>query len=497
MLRACLLSLLFLAALGYGYYYWLDQTFEPPGSMIGGAIAGFAVMCCIGALNNARTAWGVASRVSSARGDLQLVDGRLVTVSGTIHPIGEPLIAPFTATPCVICEYDLASQKRLSAATDNTNSGSDYAGFLMTPCAIRTQFGDVRLLGFPILEDFSEQRCDSIIATGQAREFLRSHEFEDRTGLKFVTVLSAFGDIWSDDDGLVQKNMKLGKVTPEELFPPSLDADLLKMARLEQEHPERFEDDSDEDEEEEEDDLDEKLGDKDASAENEDDDDDDDFDAHLTTKVPKLVEKRVHIGEDVCAIGIYNEMKRGLLPPRGSPSPNRLLRGTAEQIEKRSRAAVWQNIVGGLIGLVVVHAVILIVMQVFLHSDETIRDRTRRVENAVRNNDQATVESLARRGFDLNSRDGDGQSLLMKTDSPEMVRWLIERGVDVNFPDKAGYTPLIDAARYGRTEIARILIDAKADVNARSVYGRTPLAEAVLNGHGDVAEMLSAAGAEE
>ena len=173
------------------------------------------------------------------------------------------------------------------------------------------------------------------------------------------------------------------------------------------------------------------------------------------------------------------------------------MRGNAEKIEKRSRAAVSQKNVGSLIALAIVHAVIPIAVQVYLHSDATVRDQRRRVENAVRNNDQATLEALTRRGFDLSYRDGDGQSLLMKTDSPEMVRWLIERGVDVNFPDKTGYTPLIDAARYGRPEIARILIDAKADLNARSVYGRTPLAEAVLNGHQEVVDLLREAGAEE
>src|SRR5690242_20296693 len=118
MLRGCLLSLLLWGALSYAYFYWLDQTFEPPGSVIGGLIAGFAVLCCIGALTNARTAWRTASQVASGRGDLHLVDGRQVTVSGTIHPLSEPLIAPFSASPCVICEYDLASQKRLNPGSD-------------------------------------------------------------------------------------------------------------------------------------------------------------------------------------------------------------------------------------------------------------------------------------------------------------------------------------------------------------------------------------------
>lgn len=480
MLRGCVLSLLLWASLSYAYFYWLDQTFEPPGSVIGGLVSGFAVLCCIGALTNAWTAWRTASQVASAPGDLQLVDGRLVTISGTIHPLGEPLIAPFSASPCVICEYDLAGQQRLKPGSDNKNSGSDYAGFLMTPCAIRTQFGEVRLLGFPILEEFPEQLCDSVIAAGHAREFLKSREFEDRTGLKIVSVLSVFGEVWSDDDGLVQKNMRFGKVTLDELFPPSLDEDLRKMAQLEKKYPQRIAPQESKEEEDE------------REAENEHDDD-----VHIATEVPKMVEKRVHVGDDVCAIGIYNELKRGLLPPRGSTTPNRLLRGTAEQIEKGSHAAVWQNVIGGLIALAVVHGVILLATQVFLHSNATIRDRRTRVENAVRNNDRATLEALARRGFDLSYRDGDGQSLLMKTDSPDLIRWLIERGLDVNFPDKAGYTPLIDAARFGRPEIAQILIEAQADLNARSVFGRTPLAEAVLNGHEEVAELLRAAGAEE
>jgi hypothetical protein len=408
MLRGCLLALLLLAALGFGYYYWLDQTFEPPASWIAGILAGFFVMCCLGALNNARTAWRDASQVSSAKQDLQLADGRLATISGTIHPVGEPLIAPFSATPCVICEYDIASQKRLSAGSDNENSGSDFAGFLMTPCLVRTPFGDVRLLGFPILEGFGEQRCDSVVAAGMAREFMRSHEFEDRTGIKIVTVLSVFGEIWADDDGQVEKNFKLGKVTLDELFPATLDTDLLNMAKQEAEQPEV----EDEDEED-----------------NENDEDfDDDQGPVLLTEPPKLVEKRVDVGEHVCAIGIYNEMRRGLLPPRGSTSPNRLLRGTAEQIQKRSRAAMFQNFVGGLVGLAVIHGFIVLAMFLYRHSEETIRDQRHRAEQAVRSNQPEKLEPLLRRGFDINAKNPEGRTLLMEAEHPEMITWLHEHG---------------------------------------------------------------------
>ena len=487
MLRGCLLSLASLIALAVAYFYWLDQTFEPPASIVAGGIVGFLVLCCLGALNNARIAWSDGSRAAAARHDLNLVDGRLITVSGTIHPLGEPLFAPFSGTPCILCEYDLTSQKRLSAASDNENSGSDYAGFLMVPCVIRSAFGDVRMLGFPILENFSSSHATSYPDAARAREFLQSHEFEDRSGLKMVSVLSAFGDIWSDDDGLVQKNMRLGNVSMEELFPPSLDEDLLKIIRWQQEHPEDFIDSNDDDEDEDED------------EDDEDDEGDSDYVAQgFTTKIPKLVEKRVEIGEQVCAIGIYNESMRGLLPPKGSSTPNRLLRGTPEQIETLSRTKVFQNTIGGLIGLLVIHGAIWGVTQIYRNSPDTIRAQQRRAEQALHKNDVDQLAALARRGLDVNFRDSNGRTLLTEAKEPEVSAWLIEHGADVNAIDNADEAALNHAARFGRTEIVRQLIAAKADLNPRSTTTNlTPLGEATLRGNDEVAELLRQAGATE
>ena len=478
MLRGCLLSLAFLIALACGYYYWLDQTFEPPASIVAGGIVGFLVLCCLGALNNARIAWSDGSRAAAARHDLNLVDGRLTTVSGTIHPLGEPLLAPFSGTPCILCEYDLTSQKRLSAASDNENSGSDYAGFLMVPCVIRSAFGDVRMLGFPILESFNSSHATSYPDAARAREFLQSREFEDRSGLKMVSVLSAFGDIWSDDDGLVQKNMRLGNVSMEELFPPSLDEDLLKVIRWQQEHPEDFIDSEDEDD---------------------DDDEDSDYVAQgFTTKIPKLVEKRVEIGEQVCAIGIYNEALRGLLPPKGSSSPNRLLRGTPEQIETLSRTKVFQNTIGGLIGLLVIHGAIWGVSQVYRNSPDTIRDQQNRAEAAVRKEDLVQLAALVRRGLEIDFRDSNGRTLLMEATDPKVSDWLIEHGADVNALDNHGEAAITQAARFRRTEIVGQLIAAKADLSRRSkTTDLTPLGEAIARGDQDMIQFLREAGATE
>ena len=80
------------------------------------------------------------------------------------------------------------------------------------------------------------------------------------------------------------------------------------------------------------------------------------------------------------------------------------------------------------------------------------------------------------------------------------VRALIEEG---NAPDSAidyggePVTPLYKAAGEGRTEIVKYLIEKGADVNFRGMeWGHTPLSEAAGRGFDDVVEVLLKAGAD-
>jgi hypothetical protein len=465
MLRGCLLTLGLLAALIGGYYYWFDQVFEPPGSWIGAGVAGFLVMCGLGALTNAARAWGDWSRVSTARRDVQLIDGRVSAVAGEIHPVGEPLAAPFSGTPCVLCEYDLTSHERVvkSAANDNPNSGSDYAGFLMVPSAIHTPLGDVRLLGFPLIEDFSETRCTSPKAVRNAREFLTTHEFEDRTGMKFVKVLAVFGQIWSDDDGLVQKNMQFSKISVDELFPPH---------HLQTEPNDQLS----------------RPGGDEASDE----------EPTPRWSIPKLVEKLVPVGEQVCAIGIYDEMRRGLVPPPGSTKPNRLLRGTADQIEARLRRTIVAQLVAGIIGLAIIHAAIFAVIALYQHSPDVVRDQQQRATQAASQGKPSALDPLVRRGLNINFRDAQGRTLLEFASDAKTAGWLLEHGADIQATDNVGETALTQAARSGRTDIVRQLITAGASLNPRSVTTNlTPFGETLARGHDETAAVLREAGAQE
>jgi len=59
--------------------------------------------------------------------------------------------------------------------------------------------------------------------------------------------------------------------------------------------------------------------------------------------------------------------------------------------------------------------------------------------------------------------------------SPEFVRLLLAKGAEVDVKSREGNTPLMAAARSGKTEMTRLLLDNGADVNARNNYGQTAL----------------------
>lgn len=347
MLRSCLGFLIMIAVLSGAYLFWFRTTFPSPERYVGAAIAGFLCSCCVGAFNNARVARRDRNLLATA--DLGRIRSHkeLITVSGRLEPVTRPLIAPFSGEECLICEYDLRrpeSQTKTSSEGES-NPGSDYAGFLMVPTVVRTDTDKVPLLGYPLLEGFHEHSCRSADAVRNAMAFVNNTEFENRSGLGMLTVFSVFDTIWSDDDGLVQKNIQIRTPTQQELFP--VHPDQLPNLQLEEE----------EDEEE--------IN----GEETEDSDDTIEAQSHFS-QIPEMSEKRVVAGTEVCVIGIYDEVRGGIGPVPGKMTPTRLLKGSRAEIEDRLRTTMIRYVMGGTFGLIALHAVILLVIFVFRQSDD-------------------------------------------------------------------------------------------------------------------------------
>jgi ankyrin repeat protein len=111
---------------------------------------------------------------------------------------------------------------------------------------------------------------------------------------------------------------------------------------------------------------------------------------------------------------------------------------------------------------------------------------------------------LAGRDVNLRTEDSDRWNLLhlalvsvSRPPKPEVVRYLIELGVDVNAGDRRRWTPLHFAARAKSPAVVKMLIEAGADVNAKDDEGITPLHQGLLTYpvNLEMTEMLLSAGA--
>ncbi|HIL69508.1 MAG TPA: hypothetical protein EYG38_06630, partial [Verrucomicrobia bacterium] len=112
------------------------------------------------------------------------------------------------------------------------------------------------------------------------------------------------------------------------------------------------------------------------------------------------------------------------------------------------------------------------------------------------------VAYLEEKGADINVSDGDfsGHTLnkaLMRQD-PEIARYLIEHGADLNFRSPVGGTPPMVWSAYQDDDdysIARMMIERGVDVNAANDRGETALTWAEKRGQHELVRLLKKAGA--
>lgn len=93
--------------------------------------------------------------------------------------------------------------------------------------------------------------------------------------------------------------------------------------------------------------------------------------------------------------------------------------------------------------------------------------------------------------------DDNGRTMFNRTADEghlEIVRFLVQQGVELDAPSKAGRTALHGATCYGRTQIIKFLIEAGANKEAIDEHGNTPLHLAASFGLEKVVEILLDAG---
>ncbi|MBN1212652.1 MAG: ankyrin repeat domain-containing protein [candidate division Zixibacteria bacterium] len=118
----------------------------------------------------------------------------------------------------------------------------------------------------------------------------------------------------------------------------------------------------------------------------------------------------------------------------------------------------------------------------------------------------AIAQLLLDHGADINAANNNGWVPLTHAcwSGPEMVRFLILNGAEVNPPEYKDpdsncffrpTTPLHLAARHSDLEVSKILLENGARLNVRNQEGETPLYLAASQGHTDITEYLLEKGA--
>ncbi|MEI0700924.1 ankyrin repeat domain-containing protein [Brachyspira intermedia] len=98
--------------------------------------------------------------------------------------------------------------------------------------------------------------------------------------------------------------------------------------------------------------------------------------------------------------------------------------------------------------------------------------------NAISKGDMKALEKLIKDDTDLNKQYDKitPLGLAAARNDKEMVKFLVEKGADINLEDGYGYTPLIKAMKYRNIALVKDIIDLKPDLNAIcSATGDTPL----------------------
>lgn len=81
----------------------------------------------------------------------------------------------------------------------------------------------------------------------------------------------------------------------------------------------------------------------------------------------------------------------------------------------------------------------------------------------------------------------------VSSNQPQIVRWLIDAGADVNARQQIDYTPLMGAAANARADIIDALLAAGADPALVSTEGKRAADYAREHGHTEIADRLDAA----
>ncbi|HYN43627.1 MAG TPA: hypothetical protein VE129_17755 [Thermoanaerobaculia bacterium] len=215
--KGCAIATVVLLGLFGGYLYLLWGRIETVPAIVLSGFGALGLVMVVSQVKAVIFGSGDAGELKRAEQGLPLEDGREEAVWGPLEPLGATLEAPFSGRPCVAYEYNAKNPSLTDSRGHKRPGGSTLAGFALAPSVIRSNRGDVHLLGFSLLNEFPEKVMAHPEDAERAIRYVGSTEFTEMGLAKIGAMLSTMDDVMADDDGSVKKDMRMKAATAADL----------------------------------------------------------------------------------------------------------------------------------------------------------------------------------------------------------------------------------------------------------------------------------------
>ena len=116
--------------------------------------------------------------------------------------------------------------------------------------------------------------------------------------------------------------------------------------------------------------------------------------------------------------------------------------------------------------------------------------------NSVSYGEIEKVSKYISKGIDVNFQDDFGDTPLTLVENIEIAKMLLDNNADINKRGKDGYTPLMFAIKKEQVELAEFFIKNNADINMTDPEGNTALVIAAKKKNAYIFELLLKNGAD-
>ena len=174
--------------------------YAPPGDAIGAAVVSFLMALGIGALRQSRIDRMDAALIAHPEGPPR--DGERVAIAGTLEPIESPLNAPLSGKQCVAYEYIVRHSKPSRNTDGRPTVIQDRMGLALAPCVIKTNLREIKLLAFPVIDDFPQVDTDKT----RAAAYFASAPADDQSYGRVLLNWNESAHLFDDGTGGVRRD---------------------------------------------------------------------------------------------------------------------------------------------------------------------------------------------------------------------------------------------------------------------------------------------------